>query len=89
MGIAHPFMEGNGRATRIWLDMLLKKRLGMCIDWRRIDKKECLGAMEASVFDAAPIHSLLNSALIDKVDDRELFMKGVDYSHYHELAEDR
>lgn len=88
MNIAHPFMEGNGRATRIWLDMLLKKRIGMCVDWRLIDKKEYLRAMERSVVDAEPIRELLRSALTDRVDDRELFMKGIDYSYYYEVIDD-
>ena len=84
MNIAHPLMEGNGRATRIWLDMLLKDRLGLCVDWRRIDKKEYLGAMERSVVDARPIRDLISGALTDAIDDRELFMKGIDYSYYYE-----
>ena len=88
MNIAHPFMEGNGRATRIWLDMLLKKRLGMCVDWRLVDKKEYLGAMERSVVDAGPIRALITSALTDQVDDRELFMKGIDYSYYYEVVDE-
>lgn len=84
MNIAHPFMEGNGRATRIWLDMLLKQRVGKCVDWQLIDKQDYLRAMERSVIDAADIKRLVSSALTDGVDDRELFMKGIDYSYYYE-----
>ena len=88
MNIAHPFMEGNGRATRIWLDMLLKRRLGLCVDWQRIDKTDYLDAMEQSVVDAGPIHDLISKALTDRVDDRELFMKGIDYCYYYEEIDD-
>lgn len=88
MNIVHPFMEGNGRATRIWLDMLLKKRVGKCVDWRLIDKKEYLGAMEESVLDSARIHELIAGALVDDINDRELFMKGIDYSYYYEVVDE-
>ncbi len=88
MNIAHPFMEGNGRATRIWLDQLLKTRINKCIDWQQIDKKDYLNAMEKSPFDARPIKTLLESALTDKIDDREIFMKGIDYSYYYETVDD-
>ncbi len=84
MNVAHPFMEGNGRSTRIWLDLILKKNLKMCVDWSAINKTAYLAAMKASVADASQIKSLLLSALTDKINDRELFMKGVDYSYYYE-----
>lgn len=84
MNVAHPFREGNGRTTRIWLDLILKKRLGMCVDWSRIDKYAYLSAMERSVVSTAAIKDLLRNALTDKVDDREIFMKGIDYSYYYE-----
>ena len=84
MNVAHPFMEGNGRATRIWLDLILKKRLRKCVDWSRINKKEYLQAMQESVVNTTPIHRLLASALTDKINDRETFMKGIDYSYYYE-----
>ena len=83
MNVAHPFREGNGRTTRIWLDLILKKRLGMCVDWSRIDKYAYLSAMERSVVNTAAIKDLLRNALTDKVDDREIFMKGIDYSYYY------
>lgn len=84
MNIAHPFREGNGRATRIWFDMILKNRLGKCIDWSNVDKKEYLDAMRESVVDLKKLKSLLNSALTDKIDDRDIFLKGIDYSYYYE-----
>jgi cell filamentation protein len=84
MNIAHPFLEGNGRSTRIWLDLLLKARLGRCVDWSRIDKKNYLAAMTESVADNSAIKALILSAVTDKVDDRETFMKGIDYSYYYE-----
>jgi len=84
INIAHPFMEGNGRSTRVWLDLILKKNLRLCIDWSRINKKEYLSAMELSVSDPARIKVLLESALTDMIDDREMFMKGIDYSYYYE-----
>lgn len=84
MNVAHPFREGNGRTTRIWLDLILKKRLGVCVDWSRIDKYAYLSAMERSVADSRAIKHLLGEALTDKVDDREIFMKGIDYSYYYE-----
>lgn len=84
MNVAHPFMEGNGRSTRIWLDEMLKKRLGKCIDWSKIDKKEYLEAMRRSIVDISIIKVLLKEALTDKIDDREIFMKGIDYSYYYE-----
>ena len=84
MNMAHPFMEGNGRSTRIWLDLLFKKRLMMCVDWSKIDKKDYLDAMHRSTTDASRIKALLKQALTDKIDDREIFMKGIDYSYYYE-----
>ena len=84
MNIAHPFMEGNGRATRIWLDLLLKERIAKCIDWSKIEKKDYLEAMVASPVDPKPIFKLLNKALTDDINNRELFLKGIDYSYYYE-----
>ena len=87
MNIAHPFMEGNGRAMRIWLDMMLKKNLSKCIDWSKIDKKDYLDAMKKSVVDSDWILELLKDALTDEIDSREMFMKGIDYSYYYEEIE--
>ena len=84
MNVAHPFMEGNGRSTRIWLDLIFKKRLGMCVDWSKIDKNEYLSAMVESQMDSSKIRMLLKQALTDRIDDREIFMKGIDYSYYYE-----
>ena len=84
MNVAHPFMEGNGRSTRIWLDLMLKKRLGRCIDWSRIPKNDYLNAMIGSSANSDAIRALLYQALTDKIDDREIFMKGIDYSYYYE-----
>lgn len=84
MNVAHPFMEGNGRSTRLWLDLLLKSRLGQCIDWSKIAKKDYLAAMILSATRPARLHDLLHSALTDQVNDRETFMKGIDYSYYYE-----
>lgn len=84
MNIAHPFMEGNGRTTRIWLDLMLKKNIKRCVDWSKIDKKQYLEAMEESVIDSSKIKKLLENALTDKINDRETFMKGIDYSYYYE-----
>ena len=84
MNVAHPFMEGNGRSTRIWLDEIFKKRLGKCVDWSKIDKKEYLEAMRQSTTDASAIKALLQGAMTDQIDDREIFMKGIDYSYYYE-----
>jgi len=84
MNIAHPFREGNGRSTRIWVDLIFKKRLQRCIDWSRIPKKEYLDAMIRSAVDASAIRRLLRNALTDQINDRELFMKGIDYSYYYE-----
>lgn len=84
MNVAHPFMEGNGRSTRIWLDLIFKKNLKMCVDWSRIDKKQYLAAMRESTTNANLIKTLLQGALTDKINDREMFMKGIDYSYYYE-----
>ena len=84
MNIAHPFREGNGRATRIWLDLLLKKELKKVIDWNAVDKDEYLSAMQRSVVKDVEIKALLKSALTDQIDDRALFMKGIDASYYYE-----
>ena len=84
MNIAHPFMEGNGRSTRIWLDLILKKRLKQCVDWSRINKNDYLQAMEQSGADSTAIKQLLAGALTNKIDDREMFMKGIDNSYYYE-----
>ena len=84
MNVAHPFMEGNGRSTRIWLDLIFKKRLGQCVDWSKIDKKDYLEAMIASHMDSTRIRELLRQAMTDKINDREIFMKGIDYSYYYE-----
>jgi cell filamentation protein len=88
MNVAHPFMEGNGRSARIWLDLMLKRNLKRCVDWSQIDKKAYLTAMEKSVGDSRDIKALLKSALTDKINDREVFMKGVDYSYYYEQEDD-
>ena len=87
MNIAHPFREGNGRSTRIWLDLIFKKNLKLCVDWSRIDKKAYLTAMHASTTDAKYIKALLKPALTDQINDREIFMKGIDYSYYYEQEE--
>jgi len=87
MNIAHPFMEGNGRSMRIWLDLMLKKNLGKCIDWQRINKYDYLSAMEKSVVTVKDIEKLLFGALTDNVNDREMFMKGIDHSYYYEESD--
>lgn len=84
MNIAHPFMEGNGRSTRIWLDLILKKNLGQCIDWSKIDKNEYLSAMKESPVNSTHIYKLIKGALTDDINSREIFMKGIDYSYYYE-----
>jgi cell filamentation protein len=84
MNVAHPFMEGNGRSTRIWLDLIFKKQLKLCVDWSKIDKKAYMTAMKQSTTDPRSIKSLLQGAMTDKIDDREIFMKGIDYSYYYE-----
>lgn len=87
MNVAHPFREGNGRATRIWLDLMLKKNRQQCIDWSHVDKRKYLDAMTRSVADSTSIKDLLRSALTDKINDRDTFMKGIDYSYYYEQEE--
>ena len=84
MNIAHPFREGNGRATRIWLDLILKKELKKVIDWNAVDKEDYLSAMERSTVKDVEIKQLLKTALTNKIDDRELFMKGIDISYFYE-----
>ena len=84
MNVAHPFMDGNGRSMRIWLDLMLKRNLKRCVDWSKINKTDYLSAMESSVTDSAQIKALLKWAFTDEIDDREVFMKGVDCSYYYE-----
>jgi cell filamentation protein len=84
MNIAHSFMEGNGRSTRIWLDLILKKRLGMCIDWASINKNDYLEAMIRSHVKNTELRELLRTALTNKIDDRDVFMKGIEQSYYYE-----
>jgi len=84
MNVAHPFREGNGRATRIWLDLILKKETRQVVDWNRVDKEEYLSAMQRSPVKALEIKALLKQALTDQIDDRALFMKGIDVSYYYE-----
>ena len=84
MNVAHPFREGNGRSMRIWLDCILKAELGKVIDWSKVDKDDYLLAMERSPIKDVEIKYLLKEALTDKIDDREVYMKGIDYSYYYE-----
>lgn len=84
INVAHPFMEGNGRSSRIWLDLMLKKNLKLCVDWSKINKKDYLDAMRKSTTDSTWIKALVAEALTDKINDREMFMKGIDYSYYYE-----
>lgn len=84
MNVVHPFMEGNGSSTRIRLDLMLRRALKRCVDWIQIDKNEYLAAMRDSVADSAHIKALMKGALTDKINDREMFMKGIDYSYYYE-----
>ena len=84
MNVAHPFREGNGRSTRIWLDLILKKELGMVIDWSNVDKDDYLLAMERSPIKDIEIKHILKNALTDKINDREIYMKGIDNSYYYE-----
>lgn len=84
MNIAHPFREGNGRATRIWLDLMLKNGIGQVVDWSRVDKEDYLLAMERSPIKDVEIKVLLKSALTGETDSREIFMKGIDHSYYYE-----
>ena len=84
MNVAHPFREGNGRSTRIWFDMILKRELGKVIDWSKVDKEEYLLAMERSPIKDTEIKVLLENALTDKINDREVYMKGIDVSYQYE-----
>jgi cell filamentation protein len=84
MNVAHPFMEGNGRSTRIWLDLILKKRLEKCVDWSKIGKSEYMKAMVKSPVNSSDLKKLLENALTTEIDSREMFMKGIDYSYYYE-----
>ena len=84
MNIAHPFREGNGRATRIWLDLILKKEIGMVVDWSLVDKEEYLLAMERSPIKDIEIKYVLRNALTNQINDREVYMKGIDTSYYYE-----
>jgi len=84
MNIAHPFMEGNGRSARIWLDLILKKRLEKCVDWSKISKRDYMNAMMLSPTKSSVLNKLLKNALTTKINDREMFMKGIDYSYYYE-----
>lgn len=84
MNIAHPFREGNGRTTRIWLDLMLKKEIKQVVDWNLVDKEEYLSAMQRSVVKDIEIKHLLHQALTDQIDDRALFMKGIDVSYHYE-----
>lgn len=87
INIAHPFMEGNGRTARIWLDLMLKKNHARCVDWSKINKNDYLEAMRLSVADNSRLKECIKSALTDKITDRETFMKGIDYSYYYEETE--
>ena len=84
MNVAHPFREGNGRSTRIWLDLILKNELGKVVDWSLVDKDDYLLAMERSPIKDIEIKYLLKEALTDKINDREVYMKGIDHSYYYE-----
>ena len=84
MNVAHPFREGNGRATRIWLDLILKSQLKKCVDWSKIDKGDYLSAMERSPVNALEIKTLLRDALTDQIDDREVYMRGIQASYWYE-----
>ncbi len=84
MNIAHPFMEGNGRSTRIWLDLILKRRLGKCVDWSKMGKQDYMKAMSLSPTKSDVLKALMRNALTTKINDREVFLKGIDYSYYYE-----
>lgn len=84
MNVAHPFREGNGRSTRIWLDLMLKKEIGYVVDWSKVDKEDYLLAMECSPIKDIEIKFLLKNALTDNVNDREIYMEGIDHSYYYE-----
>ena len=87
MNIAHPFMEGNGRSTRIWLDLIFKKRLKLCVDWSKINKNDYMNSMIKSSINSTELKNLLKNALTDEINSREMFMKGIDYSYYYEENE--
>ena len=87
MNIAHPFMEGNGRSTRIWLELILKKRMKKCVDWSKISKRDYMNAMMLSPTKSNVLKTLLKNALTTKINDREMYMKGIDYSYYYEENE--
>ena len=87
MNIAHPFMEGNGRSARIWLDLIFKKQLKRCVDWSKINKKDYLNAMVQSSTNSTKLKKLIKNALTDEIDSREMFMQGIDYSYYYEENE--
>ena len=84
MNIAHPFMEGNGRSTRIWLDLMLKKQLKCCVDWSKISKDSYMNAMIISTVDSSELLKIIKNALTTEIHSREMFMKGIDYSYYYE-----
>jgi len=84
MNIAHPFREGNGRSTRIWLDLMLKKEIGQVVDWSKVDKEDYLLAMERSPIKDIEIKHILKNALTDEINSREIYMKGIDHSYYYE-----
>lgn len=84
MNVAHPFREGNGRSGRIWLDLMFKSELGMVVDWRKVDKEDYLLAMERSPIRDTEIKVVLKAALTDKINDREIYLKGIDHSYYYE-----
>lgn len=84
MNVAHPFREGNGRSGRIWLDLMFKSELGMVVDWSKVDKEDYLLAMERSPIRDTEIKVVLKAALTDKINDREIYMKGIDHSYYYE-----
>ena len=87
MNISHPFRDGNGRSMRIWLDLMLKKNLNKCVDWQEIDKMSYLNSMQRSPVNDLEIRELLRGALTDKIDDREVYMKGIEQSYYYEEEE--
>lgn len=87
MNIAHPFMEGNGRSMRVWLDLMLKRHLQKCVDWSKIGKQDYLNAMVQSPTNSSILKNLLQDALTTKINDREMFMRGIDYSYYYEENE--
>lgn len=84
MNKAHPFMEGNGRSTRLWLDLMLKKQLKKCVDWSKISKANYMNAMRISTVDSSVLLQLIQRALTTKINDREMYMKGIDYYYYEE-----